>query len=364
MLAMNSEIEFTRKKGLAHREQFKTIRRKRVDAKAKTKKRAINAEDYCKQCNKPSLMEDKGMIVCNICGLFHQKKIDTEQESYNYNDGKTDPTRTNMVDNYLIPSSNKGSVYGYSAKNQGHSNMIRSMNNWKIMNYKDNNMLQRFTTITNICKNEGINNIVIDNAKEIFYKIHNVYSPRRNKLLALMASSVIIASKKKDIPYNFERIASMFNISIEVLRNMLSEFEQYWKDIGDKEERKQEELARASLDDDNKDGEIIIDKVYKQSKTVSDTNYKFYFNMLGIDTKYISKINNLESWINEKQILIEHVPKSVIACLIYTICSLYDINVKKTKIAAVCSTSTITINKCYNKILPHNDEIIKFLNNC
>ena len=125
-----------------------------------------------------------------------------------------------------------------------------------------------------------------------------------------------------------------------------------------------EALARASLDDDNKNGEIIIDKVYKQSKTISDTNYKFYFNMLGIDGKYIHKINNLEHWINERQILIEHVPKSVIACLIYTICILYDVNVKKTKIAAVCSTSTITINKCYNKILPYNDDIIKFLNNC
>ena len=113
---MNSEIELLKKSVVSHREQFKTIRRKRVDAKTKTKKRAINTENYCKQCNKASLMEDKGMIVCNICGLFHQRKIDTDQESYNYNDGKSDPTRTNMVDNYLIPSSNKGSVYGYSSK--------------------------------------------------------------------------------------------------------------------------------------------------------------------------------------------------------------------------------------------------------
>lgn len=368
MLAMESEMDFSSKSvkiSKKHNEQFKTIRRKRLMSLSKTKKRELtNTENYCRNCKKATLMEDKGMIVCNLCGLFHQRKIDADQESYNYNDGKSDPTRTTMVDNYLIPSSNKGSVYGYSAKNQSHSNMIRSMNNWKIMNYKDNNMLYRFTTITNICKNEGISNIVIDNAKEIFYKIHNVYSPRRNKLLALMASSVIIASKKKGLPYNFEKIASMFNISIEVLRIMLNEFEQYWKDIGDKEERAQVELARASLAEDNKDGEIEIDRVYKQSQNVSTTNFKFYFGMLDIDSKYLNKIEKLEHWIIEHQILIEHVPKSIIACLIHTICNLYDINIKKTKIAAVCGTSTITINKCYNKIIPYNDNIIKLLNEC
>jgi transcription initiation factor TFIIIB Brf1 subunit/transcription initiation factor TFIIB len=376
---MNSELEFKselssnddsvnvmkKTRSSVHREQFKTIRRRRLDASKdiKTKKRnLLTRENYCSKCDKNSLTEIKGMILCNLCGLISHNKIDADQESYNYNDGKSDPTRTNMVDNYLIPSSNKGSVYGYNTKNYGHSNMIRSMNNWKIMNYKDNNMLHRFTTITNICKNEGISNIVIDNAKEIFYKIHNVYSPRRNKLLALMASSVIIASKKKNVGYNFDKIASMFNISVEVLRSMLNEFEQYWKNIGDKEERQQIKLAKASLDEDNKDGEVVIDKVYKQSQTVSTTNFKFYFSMLNIDSKYLQKIEKLERWINDNQILIEHVPKSVDACLIYTVCKLYDINVKKTKIAAVCGTSTITINKCYNKIIPHNDNIIKILN--
>jgi transcription initiation factor TFIIIB Brf1 subunit/transcription initiation factor TFIIB len=346
------------------KDHLRTIRRKRESLIRTKKRQQINNDNYCTKCKKASLLEDNGLILCNLCGLIYHNKIDADQESYNYNDGKSDPTRTTMVDNYLIPSSNKGSVYGYNNKNQGHSNMIRSMNNWKIMNYKDNNMLNRFTTITNICKNEGISNIVIDNAKEIFYKIHNIYSPRRNKLLALMASSVIIACKKKNVPYNFEKIASSFNISIEILRNMLNEFEQYWKDIGDKEEKKQVELARASLDDDNKDGEIIIDKVYKQSQTIANSNFKHYFTMLGIDLKYLQKINKLELWINKKQILIEHVPKSIIACLIHTICNLYDIKIKKTKIATVCGTSTITINKCYNKIIPYNEDIIQLLNNC
>ena len=76
--------------------------------------------------------------MCSTCGLFSNSKIE-DQESYNYNDGKSDPTRTTMVDNYLIPSSNKGSIYSYNCaggktKNRGHNNMIRFMNNCKIMN--------------------------------------------------------------------------------------------------------------------------------------------------------------------------------------------------------------------------------------
>ena len=57
-------------------------------------------------------------------------------------------------------------------------------------------MLKRFNNITSICNNAGISGIIIETAKEVFYKIQKIHSPRRNKLSALMASSVIISSKR------------------------------------------------------------------------------------------------------------------------------------------------------------------------
>lgn len=347
-------------------EQLKALRSIRRENVKKTMKRPLNKLNYCLNCNNDTVIEDAGKEICAKCGIFHNSKIDADQEKFNYNDGKSDPTRTNIEDNYLIPSSNKGSIYGYSNNinkrgNKTHNSMLRVMNNWKVSNYKDTNMLHRFNNITSICKNAGIGNIVIDDAKEVFYKIHSVHSPRRNKLNALMGSSVIIACKKQGHTYNINKIASMFNVSLRVLRSMLNEYEHMWKDICDKEERKQIEMARASLDEDNQDGEIVIEKLYKQETIKTNSNFNHYFNMLGIDKKYIPLIEKLENYITENKILIEHVPKSITACLIYIFCDLYNIKVKKNMIAKVCGTSTITINKCYNKLLPQQDDIIKFL---
>lgn len=338
-----------------------------ISNKKKTKKKNVINMDNCKNCNS-YLYDNDGLIICNKCGLYHRCKIDMGQESYNYNDNKSDPCRTGLTDNQLIPSSNKGTIFGYNSpygkkSNKAHNNLMRSMNNWKTMNYKDNNMLKRFNTITSICNNAGINNIIVEDSKEIFYNIHKIHSPRRNKLLALMASSVIISLKKHDMTFKFDKIASIFNISKKILRNMLGEYEHYWKEICDNEEKEQLKLAKESLDDDNKNGDVIIDKLYQQKNNNNEIIFKSYFNILNIDLKYLDKIEILYKWINDNYLLIEHVSKSIAACLIYTICNLYNINIKKKNIASVCNTSTITINKCYNKLVNKLDDIIKLLNN-
>ena len=345
--------------------ELKRIRQNRLAVK-KTKKR--NLLNLCRNCKKDTLYENNGLIICSKCGLFSNVKVDMDQESYNYNDGKADPTRTNMVENYLIPSCNKGSIYSYNCangnkKNIGHNNMIRNMNNWKIMDYKDSNRLHLFNNIASICNNAGISSLIIENAKEIFYKIHNIHSPRRSKLSALLASSVIISFKKIGQSYNFSDIATMFNITKKVLRTMLNEYERYWKEICDKEQREQIKLAKASLDEDNKNGDIVIERIYKQKKMNDMPNYKHYLSMLNIDVKYVNKLEILDSWIHKNKILLEHVPKSVIACVIFMCFNLYNINIKKKQIATVCGTSVITINKCYTKLMKYQDEIIKLLEN-
>lgn len=363
IMSMISDIKISKKTN----NYLKEIKKREIEKK---KQQIQFNPNYCNKCKESSIIQDNGSLICSKCGLYYNKVINTD-EVVNYADNNVDSSRTIMVENHLMPNSNKGSIYGYSklksnkkSDNYHHHNMIRTRNIWNIMNYKDNNMLKRFNNITSICTNAGMNNLIIETAKEVFYKIQNIHSPRRDKLKALMASSVIISCKQNNNSYNFDQIAYMFNISKKILRNMLNEYEHYWKEICDKEELKQIKLASESLSDKN--GEIVIEKVYCQfNNNETHNDFKFYFNMLELDEKYLAKINALDKWINDKQILIEHVPKSIIACLIYTICKLYDIkNIKKSKIANVCNTSIITINKCYNKLENYQDDIIQYLNSC
>ena len=348
--------------------QLKELRKQLIEKKRETTNTNRKRENYCKKCGIRSLIESNGNIICNKCGLFHSNVIQTE-ESINYSNNLNDPTRVGTVNNYLIPSANKGSIYGFSdLKNKNssisHSNMIRCQNYWSLLCYKDNNMLSKFDIMTSICNNAGFNSLIIENAKEIFFKIHNQYSPRSNRLDALMASSVIISCKKHDTIYNLEQIADIFGLDKKDLVSMLNIYQLYWSEICNKEEQQQYELAKESLEDKSKVDNIVVEPIYIQNE--SDNNleieYKNYMSYLSIDNKYLDKILLLHKWIENNEILIEHIPISIMASIIYVIVDVYELkSIKKKKIALVCNTSPITINKCHGKLKPYYDEIKKIL---
>lgn len=361
-------MSYTKKKSLIS--ELKSLRSKKLTRKNSlltNSQKDINIK-LCKLCDKESVIESKGNYVCTKCGIVYDRVIITE-ESINYNDGSPDPTRTGMVENHLMPSSNKGSVYSAGStkggKERHHANLISGMNKRKLNDYKDKNKLNRFNVISSICNGAGINNLIIMGAQEVFSKILDVYSPRGQKLKALNASSVIISHKINHINYNFNVIASIFNIDSKVLRNMLNEYEHYWKEICGKEELVQIKLATDSIKDKDTEQTIELEETYKCDNNIIDThdNLKHYLEILGIDLIYLEKCEKLRKFIIKKQILIEHVPKSIKACIIFLICKLYDLNkIKKNKIATVCDTSTITINKCFNKLGNHIEDIIDYLN--
>lgn len=348
--------------------QLKELRKKLIEKKKDIVFSDTKGDNYCKKCGIRSLIESNGNIICEKCGLFHSNVIQTE-ESINYSNNSNDPTRVGTVNNYLIPSANKGTIYGFSdLKNKNsslnHSNMIRCQNYWSLLCYKDNNMLSRFNVMTSICNNAGFNSLIIETAKEIFFKIHNQYSPRSNRLDALMASSVIISCKKHDTLYNLEQIADIFELKKKDLVSMLNIYQLYWSEICSKEEQHQYELARDSLKDKSKVENIVVEPIYVQNENSNniEMEYKNYISYLGLDDKYLAKLLLLHKWIEDNEILIEHIPISVMASIIYVIVDIYELkNIKKKKIALVCNTSSITINKCHGKLKTYYDDIKKIL---
>jgi transcription initiation factor TFIIIB Brf1 subunit/transcription initiation factor TFIIB len=369
----------------------------------------------CEACSTPLIPHD-GFMVCRDCGLCQSRDIDTSQEWRNLDDNKggSDPSRVSVPNNTLMPETSVGTMVSYgSGKKAPFANIIRTMNNWSMLSYKDSTILKRFKHITTVCKNANVLDSVIEEIKIVYFKISQVKAARRNKLQALMAVSVIIGHEIAGYERDYKEVADMFDIDIKVLRSMIKEYEFIWKELQDMEAEEQAALVQQSIEEESRDlknesfiqkqnysnivsckkqnvnmafstvtektkntsiddlvkndkpSEPIITKetneLFKERQDVDNGKLRKLVIKSGISAIYHDKFYKLNDWIAERYILAQHIPKSRYACLIFLVSELYALNVDKHKIISLCETSNVTINKCYNKLAPYLAQIIDFL---
>lgn len=353
----------------------------------------------CDACG-TALIPHDGFMVCRDCGLCTSRDIDTSQEWRNLDDNKggSDPSRVSVPNNTMMPETSVGTMVSYgSGKKAPYANIIRTMNNWSMLSYKDSTILKRFKHITTVCKNANVLDSVIEEIKIVYYKISQVKAARRNKLHALMAVSVIIGHEIAGYDKDYKEVADMFDIDIKVLRSMIKEYEFIWKELQDIEAEEQAALVKQSIDEETLDAskhpihnvkpstapvasrlstidELVAndipvapivnketDELFRQRQEEDNAKLRKYVVKSGIPAIYQDKFYQLNDWIAERYILAQHIPKSRYACLIFLISELYALSIDKHKIISLCETSNVTINKCYNKLAPYLPQIIDFL---
>ena len=368
----------------------------------------------CEACG-TALIPHDGFMVCRDCGLCQSRDIDTTQEWRNLDDNKggSDPSRVSVPNNTLMPETSVGTMVSYgSNKKAPFAHIIRTMNNWSMLSYKDSTILKRFKHITTVCKNANVLDSVIEEIKIVYFKISQVKAARRNKLQALMAVSVIIGHEIAGYDRDYKEVADMFDIDIKVLRSMSKEYEFIWKELQDIDAEEQATLVQQSIDEENRElkselskqanqtnqtntygtpqfrgippsqaikplsmiDELVqndkpteplikkeSDQLFRQRQEEDNGKLRKYVIKSGIHAIYHDKFFKLNDWIAERYILAQHIPKSRYACLIFLVSELYALNVDKHKIISLCETSNVTINKCYNKLAPYLPQIIDFL---
>lgn len=331
----------------------------------------------CESCGAKPLIPHDGFMVCKSCGLCQSRDIDCGQEWRNHDNGNksgVDQSRACLPNNSLIPDSGMGIVIGFSSNrknNNATSHIVRTVNNWKLVDYKESSMNKRFKYITNICRQADISSMIIEEAKIIFFKISNLISARRTKLTALQATAVIIALKIKGYERDMGEIAGLFALDVKILRKMVKDYERIWKEIQEKEKTDQDTKARDTITDQTtapvehelenlpnlsstNNDTVIIDDNKKLRKLLID---------LDIDSIYFTDLFKINKWVIENKILFSHIPKSRYACLIYMLNKIYDLSINKDDIVTLCDTSTVTINKCFNKLVPYYDDIKALISN-
>jgi len=356
--------------------------------KYEPKKDKIDDELSCIYCDEKTLIPYDGSFLCKTCNYYQSKHIDAGQEWRDYDNSEgNSQCRSSMTGNEGLLTENLiGTKIGYCQKgNNINSNYVRTRHNWTTSNYKDDNLLKRFKTISNICRKGNINNNIIEESKIVFKKISNVKSARRSKLQALMATAVIIGHRICGLEKSFSEISRLFDLDIKILRKMVKEYEFIWEAIQSQEGEEIEKLRQDSneckVTKDDKmissipDKEIVntLDNIVYRKKEMNNVKnnisnednkvLKSFMITLQIGKQYYDKAYEINNFINKNNILNQHIPKSRYAAIICFMSIIYDLKLKKCQICKKCEITNITMNKCYQKILPYKDEIIKLINN-
>jgi transcription initiation factor TFIIIB Brf1 subunit/transcription initiation factor TFIIB len=381
---------------------LKDISKLKREKKQQKTKSQHNDLESCINCSKYDLVMINGQLTCRDCGLIYSKHIDSGIEwrvGSGSNNQPSDKIRTSINENKYITGITTTTTIGQNTnyKNNKNNNLIKNMNDWKQIDYKDKSMIEKINNITSICKNNDINDMMIENICDTFYKICKILNPRRKKLIALMATSVMLCFEEKGYIKTVDEVAQMFDIEEKTLIKLSKEFEIVWQEIKYDEDDKTSKLQQKSFINNNANENIsnktqlsiniikskikefeqndILDfknteelnKLIEQKAHIDAVNEKhviesnkyilnnqlnnlvYYLKKLKIPNTYFKYFKDLYTQIFNDRVLLEHIPKSKFAVIIYQGCINNNINIDINLIIKACKTSDVTFNKCYKK---------------
>jgi transcription initiation factor TFIIIB Brf1 subunit/transcription initiation factor TFIIB len=374
----------------------------------------------CEGCASKLLIPSDGSMICKNCGLYQSRDIYTGNDS-NFNNGtndKVDTTRVGMATNDLMPELNQSTIINFTGKGKcsNKMNIIKNKTNWASMNYKDATSLNKLKELEMICTEINIPQKMIEEIKNIFYKLNEVISVRNKKLEALKACSIIIAYKEEGIKRDFSQLAKAFKITDSSLRKTIKENEIIWKQLKKKsittEINKIHELAVNASKNNNdinenhtlslKNEENELNHIIKQLndntnisniKTIlksninnddnddncnsnknnncnynsnkyskQDTEFKKYLiNFNTLNETDLVKCINLNHYIIDNKLLERCASKTKYACILLYLINNNHIYIQKNEVKTYIKVSNQTLNKYNQILLDHNSFVIQVL---
>lgn len=334
----------------------------------------ISEFDICENCGKFNIVENNGQHMCRDCGLIFGKHIDTgiEWRTCSISNNCADKVRTSINENRYIVGSTTITTVGSNTnlKNVKNNNLIKTMSEWKQITYKDKSMKDKINNLTSICRNNDINEMMIEKICDIFFEICSITNPRRKKLIALMATSVIICYDEHNIVRSLDDLSQMFDIEEKTLIKLSKDFEIIWQEIKYTKENDTNNLKNKSRIDYSNDQKstkntklLLPTKPIQTTKTLQHIKKKKYTNILtehiNTLTHFLIKLSisniyhhyfiELYTKIYNDRVLLEHIPRSKCSIIIYQGCLDNNININTNDIITICRTSNVTFNKCYKK---------------
>ena len=288
---------------------------------------SMPSEDLCDSCSSILKTNENNVYICSnkSCGKIVERLDHSPEWRFYSGEGGSDPSRCGMPINPLLPASSYACRVGYGSSYEMRK--IRKYTEWQSMPYKEKSLYDEFEKIKILASTGGIPKIIIDTALVLHKQIIGEKTFRGINRHGIIAASVYISCRINNFPRTAKELAEIFNLDSTGCKNAVSIL--------------------------NK-----LDNTSEHNITNPSDFIQRYSSKLNINAD-ITKLCEFVSYkVTELNIIPENTPHAVAAGIIYMISQLCNLNISKSDIMEKSNISEVTINKCYKKIVEHQDKII------
>ncbi len=311
--------------------------------KAQTQKEIDS--DTCPHCFNSECIDISDLITCMECGYVISRPFDNSAE-YRYftqEERGCDPTRVGAPQDPRLPQASLGTVIlgGYgTAKNMYK---VRKYQTWNAVPYKERSFMQTCERLSLIGLNNGINNSIIEETKNIYMTIQDISGRQGLSRDALLSACLYMSLKQSGSPRKPKEVAELFGLTSATFTKALKQM--------------QEQLALA-----RQKGKINNSGSTKtsQASTRAVEYIELPLSKLSIPRNQIESLKMFCKRVAEKAeehgLNQAYMPPSLAAgCLAFVIkrCDTLDISMKT--IAEVSNISIATLQKCLRKLESHSE---------
>jgi transcription initiation factor TFIIIB Brf1 subunit/transcription initiation factor TFIIB len=187
----------------------------------------------CKLCSDIDFQDQEELTVCKACGSVWERPLDNgaEYRFFSSDDRGGDPCRVGApADPRFAADSSLGTIIlgigrGGHSSARGAMMRIRRFHTWSMFPYKKRSLLHVFEQMTLAATNHGIEQKVIETAKDLYVQLVEHCDKRGLSRASVVASCIYSALKIVGAPRKPQDIAKMFHLQHNQFTKAFKDFQ-------------------------------------------------------------------------------------------------------------------------------------------
>lgn len=312
----------------------------------------------CYNCNSVDNFDNSDLITCLSCGTIQDRPFDSKAEyrMFSNDDRGNDPTRIGAPQDPTLPQSSLSTVILYHPHGGGGKGFnkdifkIRKIHSWNNIPYKERALIQAYERLSQVCTGNGINNAIIETAKNLYVTVKDVAGRSGVCRDAMLSACIYMALKDCSSPRKPKDISAMFGITTTVFTKAMKKLQSILM------------MARQK-------GRISVSMARRMEGTTTNASEYMLLPLsrIGIpkeDQEFIYRMGLIVyGKIKDMSFCQENMPPSLAGgCLAFIIDRFRSELTTKAEIthaviADACEISVATLEKCLRRLIDHAAEI-------
>ena len=296
--------------------------------------------DTCPNCFNTDCLYSTDLVTCRECGHIVSRPFDNtaEYRYFSQEDRGGDPTRVGAPQDPRLPEASLGTVIlnGYGTAKAMYR--VRKYHSWNTVPYKERSFLQTCERLSLIALNSGINQSIMEDAKQLYTTLQDIGGRQGLSRDALLSACLYMSLKGAGSPRKPKEIADIFGLSSSTFTKALKQMQEVMA------------LARQK-------GLLHMTKVNQpsQSSTHAVEYIQLPLSRLPIPRNQMEHLHTLCRRVAEKAeeagLSQENMPPSLAAgCVAFVIKRCDILTIPVSKIAKASEISVATLQKCLRRL--------------